>query len=544
MHNSNYKLIFSKDSINFLGVINNKERYINIYPDSDNFNDFGMDAKIYIDVVDKYENKAVHLSGFIGFIEQDAISNGKYKLENLLREFEYIIDNLTLKMEYFFTMLRELKQYRELVGVFGTQEASNILNTIHDITIEYDSSELNKNKNAALETDIFNKSFLRNSQSYFAFKNSHAVLKGLEYEKTGLLSSNITFSSGLKGTPTFNFNFDHYSELPKRISVLIGENGVGKSQILKGIALSIINNTTDIFDGEREENDNRIKVNRLLAFSMDNADESVFPVDVGAESKIWYKNYNLKNNNLKKVSEAILSLARMDEIILNTTRFDIFFKSISNINNFHEIALPLKNSKKKCIYITDLYSYGEENRLNYYRYVDIKKEPIRYIEGKSYPLSSGEMSFLFYCSEICLNIENGTLVLLDEPEVHLHPAFINKFFALLDSLLDSTGSSAIISTHSVYFIREVFKEQVYVLRKKENGNIEVEKPRLSTFGANIGNISYFVFGETGYTDIFLKIRNKILEENIPWSVVYDKYKDDFSINILTQLRNSIDKNYE
>ncbi|EEB1534314.1 AAA family ATPase, partial [Salmonella enterica subsp. enterica serovar Ago] len=229
-----------------------------------------------------------------------------------------------------------------------------------------------------------------------------------------------------------------------------------------------------------------------------------------------------------------------NENIRELSRFEIFEKAISNLRNYFELALPLKDSNRQPLYIRDLNDYSEERRLQNFRAVDLSKDPVRYIQGKSHPLSSGEISFIRFCSQICANIENGTLVLLDEPETHLHPAFINKFFAILDTLLSLTGSSAIIATHSVYFIREVFKEQVTVLRKGENGILQLEKPRLSTFGANIGNISYFVFGESEPTDVLLRVKRKILKEKMSWSEVYNKYKDDFSINVLTQLRNEIE----
>lgn len=111
--------------------------------------------------------------------------------------------------------------------------------------------------------------------------------------------------------------------------------------------------------------------------------------------------------------------------------------------------------------------------------------------------------------------------------------------ALLDNLLEKTGSSAIIATHSVYLVREVFKEQVTILRRRDDGVIVSEKPRLSTFGANIGNISYFVFGESEPTQILNKVKNNIIAKNMSWDDVESKYSEDLSLNVLTALRNEI-----
>ncbi|HAV1393122.1 ATP-binding cassette domain-containing protein [Enterobacter hormaechei subsp. xiangfangensis] len=540
--NDNYEIIFGSSA--YVVNINKSSKYINIYPDKNNFNDFGLDSKVFIDIVDKEINKNISLPGFIGFIEDYKDLNGKYALDAISKNIEKL-SLLNEKPYFFFTMLRELKDYRELVENYGVEEANKILFAINDITLTVRDSESQRYKNVALGTDIFNKSFIRNSESYFAYKNSSSVLKGLNYESVGLLSKNITFSSKEVQHPILSFNFDHHSELPKRVSILIGENGVGKSQLLRKIALAAIKGTDEISECDEAENTiNRVLINRLLAFSPTNESKSVFPSDKIIKSKIWYRRFSLNRTPSRRndinTNDIIIELARSNENIRELSRFEIFEKAISNLRNYFELALPLKDSNRQPLYIRDLNDYSEERRLQNFRAVDLSKDPVRYIQGKSHPLSSGEISFIRFCSQICANIENGTLVLLDEPETHLHPAFINKFFAILDTLLSLTGSSAIIATHSVYFIREVFKEQVTILRKGENGILQLEKPRLSTFGANIGNISYFVFGESEPTDVLLRVKRKILKEKMSWSEVYNKYKDDFSINVLTQLRNEIE----
>lgn len=540
--NDNYEIIFGSSA--YVVNINKSSKYINIYPDKNNFNDFGLDSKVFIDIVDKEINKNISLPGFIGFIEDYKDLNGKYALDAISKNIEKL-SLLNEKPYFFFTMLRELKDYRELVENYGVEEANKILFAINDITLTVRDSESQRYKNVALGTDIFNKSFIRNSESYFSYKNSSSVLKGLNYESVGLLSKNITLSSKEVQHQILSFNFDHHSELPKRVSILIGENGVGKSQLLRKIALAAIKGTDEISECDEAENTiNRVLINRLLAFSPTNESKSVFPSDKIIKSKIWYRRFSLNRTPSRRndinTNDIIIELARSNENIRELSRFEIFEKAISNLRNYFELALPLKDSNRQPLYIRDLNDYSEERRLQNFRAVDLSKDPVRYIQGKSHPLSSGEISFIRFCSQICANIENGTLVLLDEPETHLHPAFINKFFAILDTLLSLTGSSAIIATHSVYFIREVFKEQVTVLRKGENGILQLEKPRLSTFGANIGNISYFVFGESEPTDVLLRVKRKILKEKMSWSEVYNKYKDDFSINVLTQLRNEIE----
>jgi energy-coupling factor transporter ATP-binding protein EcfA2 len=135
-----------------------------------------------------------------------------------------------------------------------------------------------------------------------------------------------------------------------------------------------------------------------------------------------------------------------------------------------------------------------------------------------------------------LYIENGTLLLFDEPETHLHPNFISQFVALLDRLLEQTGSAAILATHSVYFVREAIEDQVTVLRSDAERMISAETPTLKTFGADVGAISYFVFGEDQPSRLAQEVETKIMAQTASWDEVFETYKDRVSLDLLGEIR--------
>lgn len=172
--------------------------------------------------------------------------------------------------------------------------------------------------------------------------------------------------------------------------------------------------------------------------------------------------------------------------------------------------------------------------------IDVKKEPVRVIDGKGYPLSSGEISFLKFAAQASLHIENGSLLLLDEPETHLHPNFIARFTSLLDKMLEITGSIAIIATHSAYFVREVFQQQVTVLTEDDERAVQAQRPRLRTFGADVGAISYFVFGEDQPSLMARRLRKKLIDKHWTWPQLYERYKDDLSLEMLNWLRSEVE----
>ncbi|EDV9050067.1 hypothetical protein QE59_001834, partial [Salmonella enterica subsp. enterica] len=84
--NDNYEIIFGSSA--YVVNINKTSKYINIYPDKNNFNDFGLDSKVFIDIVDKEINKNISLPGFIGFIEDYKDLNGKYALDAISKNIE------------------------------------------------------------------------------------------------------------------------------------------------------------------------------------------------------------------------------------------------------------------------------------------------------------------------------------------------------------------------------------------------------------------------------------------------------------------------
>lgn len=503
--NEKYHLIFADNSIS---SIEHSVNYIKIYPDYDSWNDFGYVNRVLIEIYNKDTDVIYEARAFIGFLDSSTKENGKKELK---RRVELSMsDSINVPMDDCFLMLRTMDDYRRLVDSFGVKESKVIAEIYRDVLFKRRIVPDEKNRQLFLLTYIFTHSFLRNSDSYFTYKNALSIFNGSRRENIGVLSNNmkITYKmAGKNDVQEYNFKFDHGNDLPKRIAIIIGENGVGKSQTLRQIANSIVKGKGGFVESETE---NRLEIGRLLAFASVSDGGVTFPKNNIKNPHAWYRFFSLgregSSRNGGNINDLIVQLSRSEERIGEQSRWDIFLDAIDLLNP-KELYLSCISNDEKVIRIHDLMDYSEDRRLRLHSIVNINSEPKRLIDGKLYRLSSGEISFLRFFAQLSLSIENGTLLLLDEPETHLHPSFINKFSAMLDVILSQTGSAAIIATHSVYFVREVFKEQVTVLRRKD-GCIIAEKPRLSTFGADVGNISYFVFGESEPTHL-LKIVEKI-----------------------------------
>jgi ABC-type branched-subunit amino acid transport system ATPase component len=518
------------------------ENHILIIPNDDRWNDFGFRTKVDVHVKIKGIERAEPFVAFIGFLTSSTEeSNGVHKIEELLKP----ANGLTVPLNeshHFFTMLPSLAAYRVVVGKFGVADAARVLRSLRDLVVLREFKSSANWLERAVNSEIFLKAFVRASETYFAFKNGGSILRGLEHEELRKLSQSLAITFTLPGRlekHQLEFNFDHHGPLPKRIAVIIGKNGVGKSQTLGRIVKAALAGKSALIDVQTQS---RPLLNRMLAFAPTSESKSVFPTDRRRRPRIRYRRFSLNRSesvsSVDGISDLIVQVARSEESIGDASRWSIFIDAITAIERYHEIRLPSKSGDD--LPIRALRSGGEKSSLENYGRVDGRKDPTRFIDGKGYPLSSGEISFLRFAAQASLHIENGSLLLLDEPETHLHPNFISRLVLLLDTLLEKTGSAAIIATHSAYFVREVFPAQVTVLRNDDQGEVVVERPQLRTFGADVGAISYFVFGEDESSQLAERVEKRLLKKFKTWDELYNKYRDELSLELLGKLREAME----
>ncbi len=108
-------------------------------------------------------------------------------------------------------------------------------------------------------------------------------------------------------------------------------------------------------------------------------------------------------------------------------------------------------------------------------------------------LSSGHAIVLLTVTRLVELIDEKTLVLLDEPEGHLHPPLISAFVRALSDLLISRNGVAIVATHSPVVLQEVPRSCVWKLRRA-GATAAAERLQIETFGENVGVLTREVFG--------------------------------------------------
>ena len=519
------------------------DTYISIEPTSSGWNDFIFKThssfQVFINNELVFEDKIL-VAVQVNNDSDDPIEYvGLGNIENNIFYSEVVSTN-----RLFFSLLPSIGAYRNLIKTLGTDLASKVLKAINDLVYLKDNPKLITWMQEILSSDVFSKSFMRNSEPFFAFHNAENLIKGLEFEEFGNLSNNLNLSFKLDGyvnNHSIDLKFSSDGLIPKRINILIGENGTGKSQALNHFVRASLqqrNYANSLIDHHTESG--RPMISRLLAIGTPGETNNTYPKDSIKNSKLNYRRLILTRNS--RPGESLVQLVRVDESIREQDRWGIFLRSIDKAIPLSLIRIKLKNKFDGLDYIS-LDNLGrnlnEERQLELWSNINSGAEPMMQFGENVYPMSSGQLSFFKFALLACLNIENGSFVLLDEPETHLHPSLISDFVSLLDTILEQTGSYALIATHSPYFVREVAREQVHVFKRLNGNEIQIVNPRLKTFGANIGDISYFVFDEDEGNALHQLVVNKVKRLELSYTEVKEKYQSELSTEMLHLLKESL-----
>jgi hypothetical protein len=105
-------------------------------------------------------------------------------------------------------------------------------------------------------------------------------------------------------------------------------------------------------------------------------------------------------------------------------------------------------------------------------------------------------------------VEERSLVLIDEPEGHLHPPLLAAFVRALSDLLTNRNGVAIIATHSPVVLQEVPRSCVWKLNRAGR-EARADRPEIETFGENVGVLTREVFTlevtQTGFHKLIAEI---------------------------------------
>ncbi len=150
-----------------------------------------------------------------------------------------------------------------------------------------------------------------------------------------------------------------------------------------------------------------------------------------------------------------------------------------------------------------LHDYYNKEMIEILIKLDILSNPKVVINKRNYydleNGSSGETHILFLMTNIITNIEKGSLILIDEPEISLHPSWQIRIIELIRYVMKESEKPChvIIATHSHFIVSDIKPDNssLHILKKDFSKNqLECENMCNDTYGWSAENILFNVFG--------------------------------------------------
>ena len=163
---------------------------------------------------------------------------------------------------------------------------------------------------------------------------------------------------------------------------------------------------------------------------------------------------------------------------------------------------------------------------------NIKEAAIKLIQN----MSSGHAIVLLTITKLIAVLEEKTLILIDEPESHLHPPLLSAFVRALSELLYEVNGVAIIATHSPVVLQEIPKSCVWKIQRVGIAT-DTKRPKIETFGENVGVLTREVFGLEVIKSGFHKLLIESVNENRSYDEILDEYKHQLGIEAKGLLKN-------
>ncbi len=156
-------------------------------------------------------------------------------------------------------------------------------------------------------------------------------------------------------------------------------------------------------------------------------------------------------------------------------------------------------------------------------------------DGVPIELSSGQKLFSFIVVNILGAIRRDSLILIDEPELFLHPMLEIQFVDMLKRILARFNSKALLATHSVVTVREVPTDCVHVFERSREGLV-VRRPPFQTFGGDVQRITSYVFGDNAMSKPFERWIEEQLEELGGAAALLEQLGDEVNEELVIQIR--------
>jgi len=390
----------------------------------------------------------------------------------------------------FFSLGQRVEFYQNIRLLPGNL-GENILESLRDIV---KSPEIIKEID---DENVFSVSFLRNT-SLSVIKGQYArALEG----KPLLTDFKFRFSRPETmdlGAIELSFNVDVGSTPSTNVHAIIGRNGVGKTTLLNGMIGGVMNPQSDakFFDiGAWQSTPiSSDYFSSLVSVSFSAFDPFDPPQEQSDPAKgTCYFYIGLKDPKDKSRLRTIADLRKdcvkaLVECFYDPGKRSRWLNAIMKLGSDDNFAFMQLEQLE-----------GEFDNLRKMRNDQTQPDSesflqayFSHLEPYLKRMSSGHAIVLLTITKLVAKVEEKTLVLMDEPESHLHPPLLSAFIRALSDLLHDRNAVAIIATHSPVVLQEIPRSCVWKIYRVGK-DVSKSKPDRETFAENVGVLTSEVF---------------------------------------------------
>jgi predicted ATPase len=301
----------------------------------------------------------------------------------------------------------------------------------------------------------------------------------------------------LEGAPRVTFGVVPESTPPTNIHVIVGRNGVGKSTFLNKLAAFHVKKSR----GESDDSD--AVVSNLVSVSF-SAFDSFEPLSVPQDRTkgLTYHYVGLKlvgaskdeADRIKGPRAIASEMTKSARACLQGARRARWVRALRLLESD-----PIFSAAGIADAADPMSSEGVEDG-----------DTLDSISATFKRLSSGHKLVLLTVTRLVETVSEKSLVLLDEPEAHLHPPLLSAFVRALSDLLVNRNGIAIMATHSPVVLQEVPRSCVWKI-DRVGDTARVSRPTIETFGENVGTLTNEIFGLEVVSTGFHRILREVAE---------------------------------
>ena len=496
----------------------------------DNWNDYGFQTLYHLYHRQTASNPSPTMIGPVKILRRGQTASDETQIN---RPFESLDEN--------FCSVGASLDYYQRLNEIPLNERDEILSTLRDVVAQPELQAEFRDE-PGWSTSLFRDD--PNPDDFLA--DARAILTG-NFSALSDIEGSISFRPTNWSTD-FMFEFDaprlpmrlpiffgdHSTEdmrpLPRRIIAVIGRNGSGKSTLLSRIARVAFSSPSDRMRPEIQAlgtfEPGSIGFIKIIAISYSAFDNFIVPglyeselrqiaddIEKGSGRYIYAglrdivaevredlaaaESRQLPDDEpAQLVADDLRTATRLKSLVQLADEFQRLINQI-NDNDDNELL----NAALRPLFADPSFADVENREIIDLLGADPRKEFLGW--------STGHKIVLHVIASLVAHTTRKSLILFDEPEMHLHPPLTAALMHAFRIVLEEKDALAIVATHSPIVLQETLAQHVRIVRR--NGqNFEVLPPDTETFGENIGILTYDTFGLTAASTDFHKILDQLI----------------------------------